>query len=54
MKHTFKRFLDGATVAFGVQVGFEAFNKLKNPVTRTNLKRRLQKIKDAVFSKEES
>lgn len=54
MKNMLRTFLYGATVAFGIQAGIEAFNKLKNPVTRTNIKKRFVKIKDAVSGKEES
>lgn len=54
MKNIFKTFLYGATMAFGIQAGIDTFNKLKNPVTRTNIKKRFIKIKDAVSGKEES
>jgi hypothetical protein len=54
MKNIFKTFLCGAVMAFGVQVGIDLFQKVKNPVTRVNIKKRFIKIKDAVTGKEES
>ena len=54
MKNIFKSFLYGAITALGVQVGIELFQKVKNPVTRVNIKKRFIKIKDAVIGKEES
>lgn len=54
MKKMVGWFLYGATMAFGIQAGIEAFNKLKNPVTRANIKKQFSKIKDAVSGKEES
>ena len=54
MKNMFKTLLYGAIMAFGIQAGIEAFNKLKNPVTRVNIKKKFIKIKDAVSGKEES
>lgn len=54
MKNTIKTFLYGATLAFGIQVGVDAYNKLKNPVTRKKIKNKFTKIKDTVFGKEES
>ena len=54
MKNLFRTFLYGAITAFGIQAGIDAFNKLKNPVTRTTIKKRFVKVKDAVTGKEES
>lgn len=54
MKNLFRTFLYGAITAFGIQAGIETFNKLKNPVTRTNIKKRFVKVKDAVTGKGES
>lgn len=54
MKNIFKTFLYGAITAFGIQAGIEAFDKLKNPVIRTNIKKKFIKVKDAVTGKEES
>ena len=54
MKNIFKTFLYGAITAFGIKAGIEAFDKLKNPVIRTNIKKKFIKVKDAVTGKEES
>ena len=54
MKNIFRTFLYGAVTAFGIQTGIEMFKKLKNPVTRVNIKKKFMKIKDAITSKEES
>ncbi len=54
MKNVFRTFLYGAISAFGIQAGIEAFSKLKNPITRTNIKKRFVKVKDAVTGREES
>lgn len=54
MKNLFKRFLCGVVTAIGVSAGMDAYNKLKNPVTRVNIKKKFIKIKDAITGKEES
>jgi hypothetical protein len=37
---------------FGALFGMKMFNKISNPVTRNRMKRKLIRIKEAIFSKE--
>lgn len=53
MKKLFTTLLHGATLAFGTLLGMEAFNKLKNPVVRTKIKKKFTDIKNTLFKKEE-
>ena len=54
MKNIFKRFWCGVITAIGIEVGIDIYRKLKNPVTRANIKKKYIKIKDAITNKEES
>jgi hypothetical protein len=54
MKNMFKRFFCGVVTAIGIEVGIDTYRKLKNPVTRVNIKKRFVRVKDAITNKEES
>lgn len=54
MKNLFKRFCCGVVTAIGIEVGIDTYRKLKNPVNRVKIKKKIIKIKDAITSKEES
>lgn len=54
MKNMFKKFFCGVVTAIGIEVGIDTYRKLKNPVVRVNIKKRFNKIKDAIVNKEES
>lgn len=48
MKNIIRLCLYGAATAIGIQLGTEAYNKLRNPKTRKDLKKKMNKVKDAI------
>lgn len=48
MKNFIRLCLYGAATAIGVQLGTEAYNKLRNPKTRKDLKNKMSKVKTAI------
>lgn len=48
MKNFIRLCLYGAATAIGIQLGTEAYNKLRNPKTRKDLKKKMNKVKDAI------
>jgi len=54
IKNIFKTIFNGVLVGFGTMVGISAFNKLKDPVERVKIKKKFNKIKDAITGETES
>lgn len=48
MKNFIRLCLYGAATAIGVQLGTEAYNKLRDPKTRKDLKNKINKVKTAI------
>jgi hypothetical protein len=54
MKKIIGKILSGATWGFGYLIGVAAFKKVSDPVVRKGIKTKIIKVKDAIFTKEES
>lgn len=48
MKNIIRLCLYGAATAIGIQLGTEAYNKIRNPKTRKDLKKKINNFKDAI------